>query len=282
MRSVMNFAKLAAVATIAASLFITGCGEKTKIVVLMGQSNMVGTNKTDYIPETNIRVRALTLDNRLVVAGENLYSGSSSHKELLPMKEGVSLGTEFGKLYSNFLKPDEEVVLVPCARGMSTMKEQVEPGTTNFFGIKFEKSLLQVCVDRAKIASNLTGGGQVHAVLYYQGEADAYMARSFPSAEKQLHTEWELGVLKIKRTFKEAFGTERFAFAQLATVDDETVSGQWNRFKAMQEAVSVKHNIPMVKTDDLSMEQDELHLDAKAAREVGYRFAEALKNIFIN
>jgi hypothetical protein len=73
-------------------------------------------------------------------------------------------------------------------------------------------------------------------------------------------------------------------FAQIASISQERRARRehgyagWERLKLLQAAVNLP-NVVMVKTDDLPLKSDGLHLSASAAEILGQRFAAAFLGI---
>lgn len=231
---------------------------KTHIVVLMGQSNMVGGNEIEVERQFNERILSLNLENEIDIAEDPLYFGISMYPELLN-SNGVGPGVSFADEYIKSLPSHDDIILIPCARGASTMNEQINPYTTNMFGTEFERSLLDVCMERIDLVLNQTPNSTVDAVLYYQGESDL---GNF--------NEWFNGLLYIKRTLEGTYYNMTFIFAQLSL--NEEAPPLWDEFKEDQAHFAEQYNIPMVKTDDISTMYDHIHVDHESQIRIGKRF----------
>ena len=171
---VLTMKNVTKVALLALTASMVGCN-KTHIVVTMGQSNMVGTNQAgEYANEVvDSRIKVLGLDNEIRQATQNnLYTAKSEYtsKYIFINNDGVGPAVSFAKEYIASIPKTEDVVVVPCARGMSLMNEQVLANQKNVYGIQYEKSLLETCMERVEIAKKKLPFSSVDAVLYYQGE----------------------------------------------------------------------------------------------------------------
>lgn len=265
--------KLIAIASITVAL--VGCGgggssattPTTHVVALMGQSNMVGVfTATDapYTPSPSIK--HLTLDNRLVESNGQLYSTPSNYTELFTTtSEGP--GMAFAEELLSRLPAGDSIVLVPCARGGSSMAEQTLDNTTNIFNMHFPRSLLDVCQERIALALELSKG-TFDGTVYYQGESDAHL----PSIDDYGY--WGDGLSLIRETLADQFGSNNLVTMQIANFLGRTPEqdAQWDAFKQYQTIWAVENDVQIVYTDDQPM-GDVIHLSIEGAREVGKRAA---------
>lgn len=262
--------------TIVLILFICSCSTGTEgnnveptttipihVYALMGQSNMEGTAYSNINREIDDRIMFLDLANELQIVTNTLHSEESYYPEI-GNAEGYSLGISFAdEMIKQY--PDDKIILVTCARGGSTINEQLYNDQVNpFSNKKFSNNLSELCIER--IENALTYDGAIfEGVLYYQGEFDI----DKPEV-------WKTGMLDLIDKFEETFGAINFVFAQLCkwiTTDEEIIT-QFNYFKEQQEKLSEEYGIKMVRTDDLELHDNLLHLSNESLREVGIRFAE--------
>lgn len=274
-----NFAKTT---TIALSMVLSACagssGPKTEridgqtqptdhVFVLMGQSNMVGVNTPDLTEPVNERIRMLNLSNQIVPASNPLFKGPTLYPELYT-GSGAGPGLSFSQSLIIDLPSSDTITLVPCARGGATMSEQVKTNQTNYLGQTFTRSLLDVCLERTKLA--MSSNSVFRGILLYQGESD--VGNSFSI--------WRDGVHNIYDSFNRVFhNNPKIIFAQIAYINtpDAQVKNEWDTFKQNQYNFSVSYNIPYVQTDDSTLSDNYDHLDAASAFVVGQRFYSAFK-----
>lgn len=108
----------------------------------------------------------------------------------------------------------------------------------------------------------------VVGILWYQGEADAYLGRD----------NWDTLFTSFIQGERQRYGMVPLVFAQLATHDPIVYPAPtWDKIKQEQANLSLPYS-RMVKTDDLPR-VDEVHLTADAALEVGHRMAKAFATI---
>lgn len=265
-----------------ASLLVVACGkdnppkpslppEQPKkvnhVVVLSGQSNMVGVNTLEY-RDPNPRILSLNLDDQIVVAADPLYDGLQGSDDL-PASTGSGPGVAFADTYITYLDQDDTITLVPCARGGSSIFEQLERDQTSGFGVTYSNSLLEVCVSRAKKAMQQPDS-KFAGTLYWQGETDALIGTDFDV--------WWKGLETIKSTYEREFGPKsKFVFAQLADnywMNEQQQQEQWSSFKSKQYEYSISRQIPMVQTDDVCDIIDGIHCSYQGAYSIGKRYVQ--------
>lgn len=136
---------------------------------------------------------------------------------------------------------------LPCAVG-GTESSQWLPGGPLFQG----------CIDAA-------AGRHVDAILYWQGESDAYNER----------TSWGANFIATIEGLRSHFGAVPVVFAQIAITTDPNFARGWASIQAQQAAVQLS-NAAMIRTDDLAQLADEVHLTPDSLRLIASRFAAAL------
>lgn len=179
---------------------------------------------------------------------------------------GVSPGLSFGDaLYAAY--SDRDIGLVPCAKGGSSIQEwQLDRSKPQ------EDTLYGSCLLRIRAAQER---GRVMGFLFYQGEADT---TRFAKADR-----WGESFLRMVDDLRADLGDAGLPviFAQLATVlpPDADHRPAWDHLKTLQAGIT-KDRVAMVRTDDLPLMGDGLHLSAESEVELGRRFAQALIDLF--
>lgn len=247
----------------------------THVFAMMGQSNMTGVADEKYsVMEVNPRIKVFSLDDNIVAGRYELYLGPTAHIDYLAGK-AIGSGISFANTMLTQYDSNDEIVLIPCARGASSMREQIEINVPGMFGVVYPNSLLETCMSRINNVLQIVKNSKYDGTLYYQGETDALLGTS-----KEY---WETGILHIIQSINDSFGSSRFIFAQLSKllVDDTDTLQKWDSFKYEQYLFSMNTGIPMIITDDLIM-IDNIHIDADSQQIVGERFARSYIEAFIN
>lgn len=141
----------------------------------------------------------------------------------------------------------QNVVLIPCAVG-GTWSGQWLPGA----------GLLESCVEAAK-------GQKVDAIVYWQGESDAYNSI----------TNWVDHFTQTVAGFRAKLGNIPVVFAQIAYTTDPDWNRGWQSIKDQQASVNIS-GVKMIKTDDLAVLADTVHIDSASAQRIADRFGAAL------
>jgi acetyl esterase/lipase len=220
------------------------------IYLLMGQSNMVGRDTRTLASQVdNPRVLALDGEGRWVVAREPMHVGGT----------GVGPGIPFAR---EMLKsaPNVTIGLVPCAVGGTPLRRWVKGG-----------DLYERALSRAKTAAQ---AGVVKGVLWHQGESDTNKQENAETYETRL-----------TQMFKDLR-------QDLALPDLPIVVGQLGDFltpdrypyvEMVRDAIGhVPAAVPGVGyagTKGLGHKGDSLHFSAEAEKELGARFAKAMREL---
>lgn len=248
----------------------------THVFAMMGQSNMVGPVDERYSAmEVNSRIKVFSLNDEIIPGRYDLYVGPTKYSDY-NVNIGIGSGISFANIMLTQYDSNDEIVLIPCARGASSMREQIERNATNpLFGVVFPNSLLETCIARINNLLQAVNNARYEGTLYYQGETDAL----FGNQEDY----WKSGILHIIESINSNFGSSRFVFAQLSRllVDNTDTLQKWDSFKYQQYLFSMDTDIPMIVTDDLNM-LDNIHIDADSQQIVGERFARSYIDAFIN
>lgn len=171
---------------------------------------------------------------------------------------GVSLAASFAYAWSK-ANPDEEIGLIPCAEGGSSLNDWHPEGI-----------LFQHALSEARFALR---SSQICGVLWHQGESDSY---------RLLHETYYKKLTLIIETLRNELNLNevplvigglgdflgKTGFGQHAT-EYRQVNEQLQHFANEQQ------NCYFVTAADLTANPDGIHLDAVSQRKFGYRYFEA-------
>lgn len=230
--------------------------ENFRIYLLMGQSNMAGRGSIPETQSTNPRLLTLNPEGQWVLAKDPL------HQQVGRIKPGVGPGLSFA---TEMLKTDPKITigLVPCAVGGTPLQ-------------RWEKSkrgdLYKRAVESAKLAAQV---GIISGVLWHQGESDTGKKGDAESYEARLS--------RMIKDLREDLGQP----------DLPVVVGQLGEFLSVDEKhpgledvrAAIK-NIPNVvphtgyaDSAGLQDKGDKLHFNTDGAKELGVRYAKAMRQL---
>lgn len=233
--------------------------ERFLLFVLAGQSNMAGRGKVAEVDrKPHPRVLVLDAEGRWRPAVDPLHFDK-------PRVVGVGLGKTFAETLAE-ADPEVTIGLIPCAVGGSPIDTWKPKG----YHAQTKSHPWDDCVKRVKRAMP---DGTLTAVLWHQGESDA---------KPDLAEAYEAKLHDLIARFRKEFDAPQLPF----------VAGQMGRFEERpwttdRETVDAAHrNLPksiertaFVSSKGLSHKGDEVHFDAESYRELGRRFAKALRAI---
>ncbi|MBL4867625.1 MAG: hypothetical protein JKY67_14760 [Pseudomonadales bacterium] len=237
-----------------ASEFPVRPNQRKGVYLLMGQSNMVGAGNLDDLPED------------FPVNGSHLFvlndEGGLEFAEYPLQDAGVGPGVAFADaVYSEY--PYLDIGLVSCAVGGSLIDQWYPDSSVDtFYGN---------CLQQIRVAME---SAELLGVLWYQGESD--------SSSMELVQSWADKFKFMIKTLRTDVGISNLpiSYAQLAIVDPETgwdeAFPMWDEMKMEQELMAAElqnDHVTMIRTDDLSIKSDGVHLDTASELEVGRRFA---------
>lgn len=111
-------------------------------------------------------------------------------------------------------------------------------------------------------------GRGVTDILHWQGESDAYNQITY----------WGQNFAKTVAGFRSSFKNELLPviFAQIAFTTDPNWNRGWESIKQQQAAICIP-GVRMIRTDDLAVLADEVHINAESARRIARRFAKNMR-----
>lgn len=220
-----------------------------RIWVLAGQSNMQGTATPEDIDRA-AHPHVWAFD------GKRWQPAADP----LPNAGGVGPGLTFGKMLAD--ETGDVVGLVQCSRGGTSILAWDRGG-----------ELYSTCLARARAAAR---SGEIAGVLWFQGESDVRDPKKAPEA--QAHEDWPDRFAALVGNLRDDLGSPDLPviFAQLGPPYPEAgIVEHWPNFQRRQAQIRLPH-VAMIRTNDLTMQPDDLHFDAASYREIGRRFARAV------
>lgn len=147
------------------------------------------------------------------------------------------------------LNPGSTIVFVECA-----------VGGTNSYQWRADGQLWNGCVNPA-----LQAGLTIDDIWIIQGESDAFAN----------YTEWATNWSNALNGFRRYWPQAQFIYAQIGITTSPEFERGWESVKNQQLNAHFD-NSKMIKTDDLAVLADDVHLNPASAQAVGNRFVEAL------
>ncbi len=221
-----------------------------EVYLLIGQSNMAGRGKVDAQSLiTSDAILMLDKTNNWVLAKDPLHFDRAS--------AGVGPGISFAQ---TMLKENKniQIGLIPCAWGGSPIKAW-QPGAKYFENFPYDEA-----IQRAKIAMQK---GVLKGILWHQGESDNDPKKAEAYLEK-------LKTLIVN--LRKDLNAPNLPF----------VAGEIGYFNKENHINAIINKLPnevettaVVTANDLKDGGDYLHFDTASARELGKRYAAAMKKL---
>ncbi|KAA0992480.1 sialate O-acetylesterase [Dyadobacter aurulentus] len=228
--------------------------EKLDLYLLIGQSNMAGRGKADGEPGADSSgIWVLNKQNVWQPAADPLHFDK-------PTVTGVGPGLSFAKevLKGN---PGKPIGLIPCAVGGSGIDDWQT-------GVKHEQTGIYAYDEMIRRVKEAKKTGRIKGILWHQGESDS-------SPGKNIVYEQKLEAF-FKKLRKET-GTRKVPLL-VGTLGDFYVASKPGGAKINETitryAGSHRH-VYLVSSGGLTDQGDKTHFDARSARELGKRYAEA-------
>ncbi|MED3625450.1 sialate O-acetylesterase [Bacillus thermocopriae] len=221
-----------------------------KSFLMLGQSNMAGRGFLHEVePIYNEKIKMLRNGQWQMMTEPINYDRPVA---------GVSLAASFAEAWSK-AHPDEEIGLIPCAEGGSSLDDWHPEGT-----------LFQHALSEARFALKTS---EISGILWHQGESDSHNSLHETYYEKLLFIietlRKELNLQNIPLIIgglgdflgKKGFGKDLTEF--------QKINEELRRFAYEQD------NCYFVTAEGLSANPDGIHLNAVSQRKFGYRYFEA-------
>ncbi|MES2240984.1 MAG: sialate O-acetylesterase [Bacteroidota bacterium] len=221
-----------------------------EVYLLVGQSNMSGRGKVEA-KDQEVQENILMLDktNNWVAAKDPMHSDRDY--------TGVGPGISFAKAMLEGQKKIK-IGLIPCAWGGSPIKVW-KPGAKYFNNFPYDEAIA-----RAKIAIEK---GQLKGILWHQGESDNDASKSVVYLQK---------LKELVANLRKDLNAPNLPF----------VAGEIGRFNTEDYINKIVNTLPaevantaVVSSEGLTDKGDHLHFDSPSARELGKRYAVAMKKL---
>lgn len=230
--------------------------DKLHLYLLIGQSNMAGRGvitEQDHQPPP--RVLKFTKDKKWVAATDPLHFDK-------PIA-GVGLGTTFGRVMAED-QPDVVIGLIPCAVGGTSLSRWQKGG-----------DLYKLALDRTREAMS---EGILKGVLWHQGENEAE-----EEAEAKSYGDRLAQMVRDLRQDLNA-GEVPFVAGELGQfLERVRRDGKPSYWPVVNEQL---HRLPdlvpqtaVVSSKDLQHKGDIVHFDSPSLRELGKRYAAAMREL---
>ncbi|KAG2704591.1 hypothetical protein I3760_05G010700 [Carya illinoinensis] len=227
-----------------------------QIFILSGQSNMSGRGGVTkhhlwdgVVPpecHPNPSILRLSADLQWEPAGEPLHADIDTKKVC-----GIGPGMSFANAVRERVEGGAVVGLVPCAVGGTALKEWARG-----------EHLYESMVRRAR--ESVKGGGEIRALLWYQGESDTYHQHDAEAYQGRMEI--------LINNVREDLGLPLLPIIQVAIV-----SGDGRYIEKVRES-QLRINLPKVVCIDakgLELKGDHLHLTTESQVRLGHMLAEA-------
>lgn len=225
-----------------------------ELYLLMGQSNMVGrdTRKMDAHVD-NPRILVLADDGRWIVARDPLHHPPGG------IAPGVGPGLSFA---DEMVKRDPNVTigLIPCAVGGTPLRRWMKDG-----------DLYKAAIEQAKVAAKF---GQIKGVLWHQGEAD--------TGKEATATTYGQRLTKMFEDLRSDLGAPNLPIVvgQLGPFLDGKKHPFLNDVReALRRMPTTMPSVGYADSEKLTDKGDKLHFSTESQREMGHRYAEAMKKL---
>ncbi len=229
--------------------------------LLIGQSNMAGRGEMDNLADEFLQPQGILqfLNNQWQPVREPMQPADDPIFSVNADKVGgIGPGVTFAKEMQS--KINKDIGLLLCAKGGNGIEAWEIKG-----------DLYQETVKRTHQAQ---GVSRLRGILIHVGEGDTH---SFEAADN-----WLERFYLLVNSLRSEFGMDLpVVFAQIATVSESRRARKahgfvaWDYLKNVQASVCMV-NVAMVKTEDLPLKQDGIHLSTAAQMILGERFARSM------
>lgn len=231
--------------------------EPFHLYLLIGQSNMAGRGIVEDQDRTpHPRVFVLNKNDEWVPATDPIHFDK-------PIA-GVGPGLTFGKVMAEY-NPDVRIGLIPCAAGGSSITKWKA-------GEWFEQTNSKPYDDAIRRTQTAMKDGVLKGIIWHQGEGDS---------NEENAQEYGTRLEALIQTLRKDLGVPDVPFiagelATFYTSKNEYARIVNNELTRLPENVD---NTACVSSGGLTPMQDGVHFDSRSARELGRRYAEAMKKI---
>ncbi len=221
------------------------------VFILAGQSNMAGRGQVepqDTVPDK--RIMTINSKGQLILAKEPLHFQE-------PGNAGLDCGLSFARTMIKNLPPKISILVIPTAIGGSSISK--------WLGDSLYRNVHLLSNFREKMETGKKYG-EVKAVLWHQGEADA-TPQKIPLYEERLRS--------LFRKFRFAAGNDKLPvlMGELGPFK-YNYEGFLKINKVLKDYSSKDKYSTVIPTGDLKDKGDSLHFNSESQRILGQRFAE--------
>ncbi|MEZ5452990.1 MAG: sialate O-acetylesterase [Thiothrix sp.] len=219
---------------------------KDRLIILAGQSNMMGRGKVNDLPATY----------KTTPANVTFFYQGREH----PLAKFAWFGPEVSFAHDVARAfPNDHIILVKQAASGSLI-QQWQPG----------QGLYKALLRQVGFATDAEENGKVDAILWMQGESDA---RSAPDVANQYGSRFATLVSSLRKDLQSP--DSLFIYGQVSLEHPEhndTIEAVRSQQKSAQSQLA---NALMIPTDNLGRLDDGIHFNAAGQMELGKRFAKA-------
>jgi hypothetical protein len=235
---------------------------RLSLFVLAGQSNMEGWGELPA--EQTLHPRAFVFGNDYAwrLASEPIDRPEGQVDPASGASGGLGPGLAFGiALVAE--RPEMIVGLIPCARGDTTIFEWQRSLS--------DESLYGACLKRIRAASPM---GELAAILFFQGEADALDPETNPDRVISAANYGQMFARVVDDLRADLDQPDLpLVYAQIGSTRAVEAFVNWKLIQEQQAAVDL-HCARMITTSDLAL-ADGLHFTTASYQTIGARFAAA-------
>lgn len=223
--------------------------QDAEIFLLVGQSNMAGTAQL-------ARNQVLKADGVFVFRDDQF---SIAVEPINPT--GVGPGLSFATSYRSERGPGPGIVLLPVVAPGSNLRAFLPSDDSDCLYARMIRHALG-----AKHHGKLSG------LLFFQGESDTDRTKG------DLADDWGDGFTELVNRIRRDLRTPDLAvvFAQIGPDPGDKID--WKRVQERQAAVEL-HNVAMIRTSDLEVDESAIHFTLESYIEIGKRFASKMARL---
>lgn len=222
------------------------------LYLLIGQSNMAGRAPIDSISkEINSQIFMLDKNNNWVPATDPVHFD----KTVAGVGPGIAFAKEMIKGNSKI-----KIGLIPCAWGGSSLNVW-RPDSAYLTGHPYDDAIA-----RTKTAMQK---GILKGILWHQGESD-----NNPQSIEFYMEKIKVLIVRLRMQFNDP--TLPFVAGEIGYFGKSTGIN-----KVLDKLPNNVANTATVSADGLTDKGDQTHFDTKSARELGKRYAEAMKKLLL-
>ncbi|KAL7125271.1 hypothetical protein ABFS83_14G106300 [Erythranthe nasuta] len=234
-----------------------------QIFILSGQSNMAGRGGVDRHKHWDgvVPAESAADGNRIYRLNAQLHWEAAREPLHRDIDTKKTCGVGPGMSFANAVKERVGVVgLVPCAVGGTAIKEWARG-----------QHLYENMVKRSKAAAANGGGGEIRAVLWYQGESD--------TASQQDVDAYKVNMETLIHNVRQDLNLPSLPIIQVAIASGD--EKYMEKIREIQKGIELP-NVVCVDAKGLQLKYDNLHLTTEAQVQLGHMLAQAYLTHFFD